>query len=465
MHGVTLPSDLPSLWLAECGDELTPRPAVDGDMDADVAIVGAGLTGLWTAYYLVNADPSLRVVVLEKSYAGFGASGRNGGWSSDLFPASLEKLAALPGATRDSALALHHAMKVTVDEVGRVTAAEGIDAHYIKGGTIAVARTPAQVKRAEAEVDAARSWGRGPEEIELLDAAQAGKRFGASGVLSGTYTPDCARVQPGRLVRGLARVVERRGVTIYEQTEVTEIRRHQVRTTQGVVHAPVAIRATEGYTAGLVGLKRAVIPVYSLIVATEPLSDEVWARIGLADCETFTDYRHLLIYGQRTAGGRIVFGGRGAPYHFGSRIRPEFDHEGRVFDSLERTLVELLPVLRGVRFTHRWGGCLGITRDWMASVGFDPRTGLGWAGGYVGDGVTTTNLAGRTLADLVTGVDSPLTQLPWVNHHSRRWEPEPLRWLGVNVGLRATAAADVEESVTGRPSLLARALAPLTGGH
>jgi glycine/D-amino acid oxidase-like deaminating enzyme len=143
--------------------------------------------------------------------------------------------------------------------------------------------------------------------------------------------------------------------------------------------------------------------------------------------------------------------------------------EPRVFDELRTVLRRMLPQLgsegTGVQFTHQWGGCLGIARDWAASVGLDPRTGIGWAGGYVGDGVATTNLAGRTLADLVTGADSDLVTLPWVNHHSRRWEPEPLRWLGINAGLRAMTLADTEESRTGRSSRLARLMAPLTGGH
>jgi glycine/D-amino acid oxidase-like deaminating enzyme len=206
-----------------------------------------------------------------------------------------------------------------------------------------------------------------------------------------------------------------------------------------------------------------VVPVYSLVIATEPLSAEIWRQIGLARRETFTDHRHLIVYGQRTADDRIIFGGRGAPYHAGSRVRPEFDHDERVFMKLYAALLDLLPVLAGTRVTHAWGGALGIPRDWCASVGLDRRTGLGWAGGYVGDGVSTTNLAGRTLRDLVLGRETELTALPWVGHRSRAWEPEPLRWLGINVGLRATTLADAEERLTRRPSVVARAVAPLTG--
>jgi glycine/D-amino acid oxidase-like deaminating enzyme len=201
------------------------------------------------------------------------------------------------------------------------------------------------------------------------------------------------------------------------------------------------------------------------MVATEPLPPQVWDSIGLTGRPTFSDGRHVIVYGQRTADGRLAFGGRGAPYHFGSRTRPAYDREPRVFAMLRRTLRDLLPQLGAdVRFTHAWGGPLGITRDWSASVGLDRATGLAWAGGYVGDGVGTSNLAGRTLADLVLGRDSELVTLPWVGHRSPRWEPEPLRWLGINAGLRAMRLADWEESRTGRPSRVARAMAPLMHG-
>jgi glycine/D-amino acid oxidase-like deaminating enzyme len=238
-----------------------------------------------------------------------------------------------------------------------------------------------------------------------------------------------------------------------------------VRTDHGTMQAEYVVRATEGYTPSLDGMQRDIVPVYSLIVATEPLAAQTWERIGLAERETFSDQRHLIIYGQRTADDRLVFGGRGAPYHLGSRIRPGFDRNERVFAKLRATAVEMFPALADAAFTHSWGGCLGIPRDWCASVGLDRSTGIGWAGGYVGDGVATTNLSGRTLRDLVLGRQTELTELPWVNHRSGRWEPEPLRWLGVNAGLRLTTAADVEERLTGRGSVLARALAPLTGGH
>jgi glycine/D-amino acid oxidase-like deaminating enzyme len=447
-----------SFWHETVPGDLTPRPPLPGDRDADVAIVGAGFTGLWTALYLARAEPTLRIAVVEAETAGFGASGRNGGWSSALFPSSLDSVARR--STREGALALHGAMRESVDEVLRAADEEGIDLHAAKGGTITLARSRAQWSRARGEVAAARSWGLDEDDVRLLDAAEATDVLAATRVLGATYTPDCAAIHPGRLVRGLAEAVVRRGVALYEGTPATSIAAGRVVTRHGILRAEHVIRATEGYTPTLQGERRRVVPVYSLIIATEPLPPETWEQVGLRRRETFSDHRHLIIYGQRTADDRFVFGGRGAPYHFGSKIRPGFDRVPRVFDALHETLVDLFPVVKDAAVTHRWGGALGIARDWTASVGLDRGTGVGWAGGYVGDGVTTTNLAGRTLADLVLRRDTDLTRLPWVGHRSRSWEPEPLRWLGINVGLRAMALADREEARTGRESWIARLVSP-----
>lgn len=461
MTSVTAGPRTLSLWHDTADDDWAPRAPLGGDRDADVAVVGAGYTGLWTAYYLLRADPSLRVVVLEREVAGFGASGRNGGWCSALFPASLGWLARRYG--RPAAIAQYRAMQATVDEVGAVAAREGIDCHWQKGGNIAVARTPVQLGRAADEVAEARRWGFGQDDVTLLDATEARARCGATSVLGATYTPHCAAIHPARLVRGLARTVERLGGVLHESTTATRIAPGLVDTDRGRVRAEVVVRATEAYTAALPGLRRMLAPVYSLMIATEPLSESAWERIGLRHRETFADHRHLVVYGQRTADGRLAFGGRGAPYHYGSRVRPEYDRDQHTFEAIRRVLVELLPEARDAAVTHTWGGPVGIARDWCASVGLDRTTGLAWAGGYVGDGVSTTNLAGRTLADLVLDRDTDLTALPWVGHRSPRWEPEPLRWLGVSASLAAMTTADGVELRTGRPARRAELFNRLLG--
>ena len=440
----------PPLDAVSSGGDVPPR--------VDVCIVGGGFTGLWTAYYLLLADPSLDVVVLEAEHVGFGASGRNGGWVSALYPVSLDTLAASHGVA--AAVAMGSALRETVVEVGRVAAAERIDCDYHLGGTVIGARTLAQVQRAQAGVTDAQRW---DPQVQWLGPVEAAERVRMQGLLGASFHPSCARVQPRRLVDGLAAAVRRLGGRIVEGARVTDIGDHRVTVSGGaVVTTRHTVLATEAWTATLPGRKRRIAPVYSLMIATEPLPAAVWDVIGLAGRETFADHRHVVIYGQRTVDDRIAFGGRGAPYHFGSRIRPEFDCEPKVFEQIIETLHELFPILREYAVTHRWGGPLGIARDWHPRVTYHADSGLGTAGGYVGDGVATTNLAGRTLADLIRGVPSPLTRLPWVGHRSPSWEPEPLRWLGVNAGLRVAEWADVEEQMTGRPAVLGRALSALT---
>ena len=434
-----------SFWHETVPDDLTPRAPLPGDATADVAIVGGGLTGLWTAYYLLVASPGLRVIVLEKEIAGFGASGRNGGWCSALFPRSTASLEKVHG--RDAALAMRRAMIETVDEVGRVAALEKIDCDFAKGGTVAFARTAVQAHEADAEVAEAASYG--------VDALE--RRDGY------LLDPNCARVHPAKLVRGLARVVERLGGVIYEQTAVQSWSSGSVTTERGVVTAANVVIALEGYGATLAQSHRRVLPLYSLMIATEPLADAFWDEIGIAHGQTFTDYRHLLIYGQRTADNRFAFGGRGARYHWGSVIKPGYDRSPRVFSHLKTALDDLFPQAGGVTVTHSWGGPLGVPRDWHAGVTFDPATGIGTAGGYVGDGLSTTNIAGRTLADLILRRETALTSLPWVGHRSPDWEIEPLRFVGANLGMLAMDAADTEERLTARPSIAARVMGPLVG--
>jgi glycine/D-amino acid oxidase-like deaminating enzyme len=450
-----------SLWHHTAEDSFTPRAPLPGDIDVDVAIVGAGYTGLWTAYYLHRVDPSLRIAIVEREIAGFGASGRNGGWCSSLFPPSSKGIARRHGP--DAAVAVRRAMHEALVEVGRVADAEGLDIHYARGGTIELARNRAQLARAREEVEEEREITGPVEELELLSKEEAEGLARATDVLGGTYTPHCAAIHPLRLVRGLAATVEARGVSIFEHTRASEIQPGAVVTDHGSVHAEIVVRATEGYTPSLRGQRRRFIPLYSLMIATEPLPAAAWDEIGLRRRETFADMRHLRIYGQRTADDRFAFGGRGAPYHFGSRTRSSFDRDRRVHSALRDVLVDLFPLVADYEITHEWGGALAVPRDWHASVGVDRRRGLAWAGGYVGDGVATTNLAGRTLAQLITGQESELTRLPWVGHRTRSWEPEPLRWLGVNGGRLLMTSADRAEDRTGKPAKRAKAFSRFMG--
>ena len=446
-----------SMWLDTYQGSLEPRPALEGDTDTDVAIVGGGFTGLWTAYYLRQLDPTLRVTVIERDICGFGASGRNGGWAVGELAAGIQKYAAL--ADLPASLRLARAIFDSVDEIGRVTAAEGIDCGYHKGGVIRWARNAPQAARQAAQVAHEHKLGLNTDEIRLLSAEEAREHGRATGVRSGIFYAPCAAVDPARLVRGLAEAVERHGAKIYEQTAAVALEPGRVLTDRGTVRAGVVVRATEAYTRYLRGRRRQLLPIYSLMIGTEPLPQSTFDEIGLADRPTFADDRYMVIYGQRTADDRIAFGGRGVPYLYGSRISPTIEQHHRSHQRIRDTLVDLFPALSEAQVTHRWGGVLGVTRNWTPFVHFDRDAGTAGAGGYVGEGVAPSNLAGRTLAELICGADSERVDLPWVGVRHRRWEPEPFRWLGVRGSRWLMAGADIYEYRTNREARAAVALA------
>ncbi|WP_304109403.1 FAD-binding oxidoreductase [Mycolicibacterium bacteremicum] len=442
-------------WVSHWFDTLpTPRPRLPGDRDADVCIVGAGYTGLWTAYHLKKADPGLRVTVLEARFAGYGASGRNGGWLSGLVPGDRNRMAKAHG--RERVVAWQRALNDAIDEVIAVAAAEGIEAGIVKGGNLEIARNPAQAARLAAVVAEERRWG---NVVTELTDRQAAQRITFDRVSAAYHTPHCARVQPAALVRGLADAVERLGVTVYERSPVIEIAQGRAVTVTGTVRAPVVLRATEGFTSALPGLHRRWLPMNSSMIATDPIPTAIWDEIGWQERELVGDTAHGFFYAQRTVDDRIAIGGRSVPYRFGSRTDLDGRVPARTIRSLTAVLHSLLPQVRDVPIAHGWCGVLAVPRDWEAGVALDRTTGLGWAGGYVGHGVTAANLAGHTLADLVAGRRTERTELPWVGHRSRNWEPEPLRWLGVRGLYLAYRLADRHEERSGSPrtSPIARA--------
>ena len=443
-----------SLWMATFEGDLTPRSPLDGDTSVDVAIVGGGFTGLWTAYYLTERDPSLSILVIEREICGFGASGRNGGWAVGELAAGFGAYARR--SSPQSAGRLMDYVHGSVDEIARVAATEAIECGFAKGGVIRFARSRAQAARQAAEIESNRAVGIGEDIIRLLEPDEVRRFARPTDLHGGIFYAPCAALDPARLVRGLADVVERRGVRIVEQTAATAIRDGSVTTTGGRVSAPVVIRATEAYTRDLPGERRTLVPLYSLMIATEPLDASTLAEIGLDTRPTFADDRYAVIYGQRTADNRIAFGGRAIPYLYGSRIDPATERDRRSHDLIRRVLVEIFPVLGDATITHEWGGVLAAPRNWVPSVCYDPQTGMDTAGGYIGEGVAPSNLAGRTLADLITGADSELAELAWVGVESPPWEPEPLRWLGIR-GTRAVMGwADRFEFGTRRSSRLGR---------
>lgn len=429
-----------SWWYDDLGHP-TPADPLDGDTAADVAIVGGGFTGLWASYYLTLLQPDLDVRVLEARTAGYGASGRNGGWLTATVTGGLDGWARTHG--RDAVRRFQLAMNDTVAEVADIAEREGIDARIRRGGTLLAARNPAQLGRARALAEHGREW---PETgARLLTAEEAAERVNVAGLLGGVREPHCARIDPARLVRGLTEAVRRRGVRVHESTAVRSIEPAAAHTERGTVRARHVLRCTEGFTADLAGERRTWVPMNSSMIITDPLPEDAWAAIGWEHFDTLEDLSHVYSYAQRTTDGRIAIGGRGNPYRFGSRTDNDGGIDARTARTLHAILCSWFPMIRDVPVAHGWSGVLGVPRDWRATVALDPVTGLGHAGGYVGTGVAATHLAGRTLADLVLGRDTELVSLPWVGHRVRRWEPEPLRWLGIHGLYAAYRLADRRE--------------------
>jgi glycine/D-amino acid oxidase-like deaminating enzyme len=436
-------------------EPLTPRPGLAGDLDCDVAIVGGGFTGLWSAYYLKRQSPGLRVVVLEREIAGYGPSGRNGGWASARIPGRPDAYGHRDGD--DAILRAEREARAAVDEIGRVVQAEGIDCGYTKAGVLTVATTEPQ--RARMRAGAASRYGAengdrtlAPDELDAL--------VRIPGVLASTFSPHGARIDPARLVRGLANACERLGVSIYERTAALELAPGRVRCAAATVRADTVLRATESYTTELSGERLRYLPLYSLMIATEPLPAEAWDRLGWTDGLLIGDLHHLFFYAQRTIDGRIAIGGRGAPYRLRHPISESNERSQEVTERLINTVRRHFPAAGDATITHHWGGPLAVPRDWSMSVCFDARTRVGWAGGYTGHGVAASNIAGSTLADLVLGLATDRVSLPWVQHHSRRWEPEPLRFLASRAVVRVLKSADEREDRTGRTARRVRLLAP-----
>lgn len=420
----------------------------------DVVIIGAGFTGLWTAHHLIERDPSLSIAVLDSHYPGFGASGRNGGWCSALFAAELPDLAELHG--RESAVAMQRAMFETVDEIATTISRLGIDCGWVKGGTLTAATGSSHHVRLHHLLETYRRFGFDDEDFVLLNRDETTRRINIEGAQAAMFTPHCAAINPQQLIDGLVNSLASRGVRIFEGARVTSYTTRRLSGCDAMgdftVEANWIVRATEAYTCDIRQHHRDVIPIYSYMVATEPLGSEVWRDIGWDGRETFSDLRHMIIYAQRTSDDRIAFGGRGIGYRYSSRIKPSFECDDNVHRRIVKTMHQLFPATRDVTVTHRWGGPLAVPRDWHPAVVCDVERRVAHAGGYVGDGVASSHLAGRTIAEIITRQESAVCSLPWVQHVSPRWEREPLRWMGMNAVSRLVRLADTIEAVTHRPA-------------
>jgi glycine/D-amino acid oxidase-like deaminating enzyme len=432
-----------SYWHDSVPGPFEPRSSLDNDIEADVVIAGGGYTGLWTAYYLKQIDPSLDIAILEAEIAGFGASGLNGGWCAG-YLSGIDHWLDDP-VQKEGAIRLQKLMFETVRDVGRVARRESIDCHFEQGGALEIAVIPPQLSRLREEFTWLRGLGFGEEDYRWLEQEELQSVLNVDHALAGIHMKHCAAVHPSRLARGLAQTLEGLGVSLYEKSPVREIRGNELLTPGGKVKAGTVIIATEGYSGTIAGRKRRLIPVHSMMVATEPLSDRHLESIGFHKRICFGNIDRLVTYGQLTADRRIAFGCRGT-YHYGSGIRT-FDPSDPEFKLVAESLLRFFPDLEGIRFTHGWGGAMGVSRSLKPSVNFDPERRFGWAGGFFGNGVGATHLAGQTMAELVTGNETERTHTPWVNPAAghRKWEPEPFRWLGIKAGAKLMQMADWAE--------------------
>lgn len=452
-----------SYWLATCNDDCTPRASVDGDIAVDVAIMGGGFSGLWTAYYLLENEPGLEIAIVESEICGFGASGRNGAWCAPRFPVDPHALIARFGPQVARRICIE--ANAMVVEIGERLAAEQIDAEYRNTGLLTVARSDDQLKKLIGAFETYRSLGL-TDNAQLCSAEQARELVNATNLTGGLKFAEGATIHPGKLVRGLARRLEEKGVRIFERSPVTGIERGAhaaLVTATGRVRARrTVVAAGEAYLTAMPSFQRSVMPMSSMIILTEPLTAAQWDAIGWVGGESLSSPVNVKNYLTRTSDGRILYGSRGAPYLYGSRIPDKATRDAETFAWMEDCLLDWFPALTGISVTHRWGGYLGVPRDWMPSVYFDKDDKIAWLHGYTGRGVSTSALCGKTLAGAITGRGAALETLPFYRKHSARWEPEPFRWLGVRYVQNALARMDNAE-VRGRSQPLDSSLAKFLG--
>lgn len=422
---------LSNYWVSTIAERREDRPRLVGNTEADIVIIGAGFTGLWTAYYLKALSPTLEIKIIEAERVGHGASGRNGGWVIGSLAGLERYLGPLPMAQRQECCQI---LADNVDEIGQVLTREGINADFNKGGAIyAAARYPDQIGIQRDYLRHLHELGHKQDSCYWLDSEQLAEKARFRDGYGGIYHRDVATLNPARLLVGLAQAVEQAGVTIHERSRVTSIGKHRVETLEGSVQAPMIVTATEGYAEGLHSLKRHIIPVQSLVVATAPLPEAIWQEIGMAERPAFADASRLVNYGHRSADDRLVFGARGS-YAFGARSKHALGISQSDIQMRRQLLEDLFPALKGLEISYGWGGSLGLSRNFRPHAIVDRQNGMASAGGYAGEGVAASHLFGRTLAALILKHESTLTKMPWAFANAdqqplKRWEPEPLRWL------------------------------------
>ena len=456
---MTVEPALPAWWLAEAlAAEGEPGPAAPlaADADADVAIVGGGYTGLWTALALRERAPELRVVLLEAEICGAGPSGRNGGFVHGYW-ASLASARAVLGD--EDAVRLAVAGERIVPGVRAFAESRGEDVWLREGGMLMVSAAPAQDEAVVRAVEAAAAVGRADQAVPL-SRDELARRVSSPVFREGVFYPDGATVHPGLLVRALRRAALAAGVELYERTPVRRVRDGLVETAGGSVRAREIVLAMNAALTGWSPASRHLTNFGSYVVLTEPAPDAL-AEIGWTGGEAILDARMFLHYFRTTNDGRVLMGSGSGPIGFGGRVDERFSRDASTAARAEAGLRRLLPGLAGARVERAWGGPIDVSADHLPFFATKPGTRIHYGAGYSGHGVGPSWLGGRILASLALGSDDEWTRLPLATRHVPRLPPEPLRRLGGGVVRSAIIACEAAEEDGRRPPLPARAGAAL----
>jgi glycine/D-amino acid oxidase-like deaminating enzyme len=433
-----------SYWLGM--DDYAVGPPMGSDQRADVVIAGAGFTGLWTAYRLLKDDPTLNVVVLESEAVGYGASGRNGGFAMTLVSQGLEALVATVG--EEKARALHIAVAEAIGEIAQVCADEEIEADLQPNGLFMVSNTPLQDDSVRTEFETAERLGL--PGFELLDRDEIQGYIHSETFRCALREETCTLLNPARLVRGLKDAVIRAGGHVYEQTSMTDMEVTpegvSVETPGGTVHAGTLVLAVNAYGAQIPELRNYLMPLYSYILLSEPLTGEQWARAGWEGREGLEDRRSYLHYVRPTIDGRLMWAGRDAPAHFDGP-NPKYDRDEHVFQRLRESFDWTFPQLDDVNFEYQWGGPIAITGRFIPAVGWLEEGRVAYAFGYGGHGVAPTAVAGAAARDLILGRQTEFTDLAIVRQAPMRLGPGWMR----HVVSRFTARQTLRQDDAGHP--------------
>jgi glycine/D-amino acid oxidase-like deaminating enzyme len=412
-------------WLEAAGPYVE-SPALAETIQADVTVVGGGFTGLSTAYHVKRADPGLHVILLESHVVGYGASGRNAGFGMTLFGLTLGLTRTFFG--KENALEAHRYMERAVDYLSELVEEHDLACEYERPGFLRAATTEGYARRIQEEIELAHVLG--VEGIEWIDKAELDRQVRSPLYLGAWWEPRCVLVNPAKLAREMKRVCLEHGVEIYERTPVTEIRRGAaitVGTPKVSVTTERLVLATNAWSHLIPGIRSKQVPAWTYIVLTEPLKPAQFESIGWQRRQGIEDARNLVHYYRLTADNRLLMGGGDVEVAFGKDM--ERDSHRRVWHDLAGHIAQVFPSLKAVQITHRWGGPVSIPMDMAPAIGTLGDERVVWSLGCMGHGVSLTQLNGLTIAQILRGEQTELTEVFFVNRRAIPWPPEPFRWV------------------------------------